>query len=133
MAGNPPEHTKFKKGQSGNPAGRPPDNIPKMLKIMTAKECAEIVDIIVKGSLQDLKDVAKNPKSSALHVAISSVVIKLIQKGDMFSLDKLLDRLIGKVKDKVEISGKVESNLSEEERMAQAESRIKMIRERSAT
>jgi hypothetical protein len=93
---------KFKKGQSGNPKGRPPDMLGKKMRQLTAEEFAEIANLIIKGSIEELRAIAKDDSQSALRVMIAAVAVKTIQKGDMNALDTLLNRLVGKVKEHVE-------------------------------
>ena len=108
----------FPKGVSGNPKGRPPDALGKQMRQLTASDFAEIADLIVKGNLAQLQRIGKDPSSSALKVLISAIVIKAIQKGDMGALDTLLNRLVGKVKEKIEISGADGAPLQVESKMA---------------
>jgi hypothetical protein len=80
----PPDHTKFKKGQSGNPKGRPklPD-----LKELLAK---------VLGN-------ADNGTTSA--EAILSALEQRARRGDVRAAELLLDRAYGKPKQDVDLSG----------------------------
>ena len=84
MKGVPPEHTKFKKGQSGNPKGRPP-----------------IRDI--KVVLQDLLSQEKN--GTQLIDGLMSVVVNKALKGDLKAVDMLLSYTIGKATQRTEITG----------------------------
>lgn len=80
------EKHKFKKGQTGNPNGRP------------------------KGSLRDIKDVLKDLLSQEknqqqLIDGLMSVVINKALKGDLKAVDMLLSYTYGKPTQKTEISG----------------------------
>ena len=77
----------------------------KMMRQLTAEEFAEIANLIIKGSIDELKAIAKDSKQTALRVMIASVAVKVIHKGDMGALDTLLNRLVGKVKERVEVTG----------------------------
>lgn len=75
------------------------------MRQLTAEEFAEIANLIVKGSIEELRAIAKDESQSALKVMIASVAVKTISRGDMNALDTLLNRLVGKVKDRVEVTG----------------------------
>ena len=84
MKGVPPEHTKFKKGHSGNPKGRPP--------------------------LRDIKDVLKDLLSqekngTQLIDGLMSVVVNKALKGDLKAVDMLLSYSYGKATQRTEITG----------------------------
>lgn len=96
---------RFPKGVSGNPAGRPPDVLGRQMRQLTAQEFAEIANLIVKGSIEELRKIVKDESQSAIKVMVAATAVKIISKGDMHSLDILLNRLVGKVKDQIEHSG----------------------------
>ena len=84
MKGVPPEHTKFKKGQSGNPKGRPP-----------------LRDI--KEVLKDLLSQEKN--GSQLIDGLMTVVVNKALKGDLKAVDMLLSYTFGKATQRTEVTG----------------------------
>lgn len=112
----PPEKNRWKKGVSGNPdGGRKHDPEIRKLKALTKKEIAEVGELILMGNFQELlrmRDEVKNLKSedSALKVMIAAVAMRVVSKGDMVALDTLLNRLVGKVKDEIDLSGTLTSN-----------------------
>lgn len=75
MRGEPPKHTRFKKGQSGNPKGRP-----KMPDLKA----------VIANALSEEKD-----GKSALEAIISSMRGKAA-RGDVRAAEFLLDRGYGK-------------------------------------
>lgn len=95
----------WKKGQSGNPKGRPPDALGSALKRLTKDELEEIANIIIRGNRADLERIAKDPATSNIQALVASAVIKIMKTGDIYMLDTLLNRLIGKVKDTVHHTG----------------------------
>lgn len=103
----PPEETRWAKGQSGNPNGRPkdPPGLSK-LKNLSRVELVEVGNLVIKNDIKKLKAIA-HPDSgeSVLKTMIAAVCVKVIQKGDMHALDILLNRLVGKVKDEIEHKG----------------------------
>lgn len=93
----------WKPGESGNPGGRPADSPElKALKRLTKEELTEVASLIVKGGIKDLEALKEN--GSVLQRMVASVAIRIMNKGDMFHLDVLLNRLIGKVKDEVQVN-----------------------------
>jgi hypothetical protein len=104
----PPVHARWKPGQSGNPAGGPKDPPEiKKIKNLTKIELIEVANLIIKGNLDELMDLKDNPDASVLQVMIAGVAIRVMKKGDMTALDILLNRLIGKVKDEIDINGDI--------------------------
>ena len=107
MRENPAEHLKpyqFKPGQSGNPTGRPPE-APAELKNYTKKEIAEVLCRMMKMTVDELVRFSKDPDATALEVIISSVIRECMKKGDFHTLDKMLERVIGRVPQKTELTG----------------------------
>lgn len=94
-----------KGGPSPNPAGRKPDMFGAHLKKLSIVELEEIANLIVKGNVEQLRAVAKDPKSTVIKTMLAAACVKIITKGDMHALDQLLNRLVGKVKDTVEHKG----------------------------
>ena len=84
MKGKPPEHTKFSKGQSGNPNGRP-----KKLPAL---------DVIMANVMGKEKDGI---------TAAEAIIMKLREmatKGDIKAAQLLLDRGYGKAKQNIDIT-----------------------------
>jgi hypothetical protein len=95
----------FKPGQSGNPSGRPKvSNAEHRLRRMTKDEIKEVGTLLLDSNVEKLKEIEKDKHAPALRVWICSVAIKAIERGDMGALNSLLDRVIGKVKDELEVS-----------------------------
>lgn len=81
---NPPVHSRFKKGQSGNPKGRPP-KLPKLDELLAAVMSEE------RNGL------------TAAEAVIRSLLVKAT-KGDVRAAEVLLDRAFGKVKQPTDIT-----------------------------
>jgi hypothetical protein len=89
MKGVPPEHTKFKKGQSGNPKGRPP-KLPQLDKLLDS----------VLGEEKDGMTAAE---------AILKALRLKAAKGDVRAAEVLLDRAYGKAKQPIDHTTKGEA------------------------
>lgn len=84
---DPPKHTQFKKGQSGNPAGKP-------------KKLPAIDDLLSEVLGDD-----GSGKSEAR--AIIEALHKRAKKGDVRAAELLLERAYGKPKQPIEHSGEI--------------------------
>lgn len=111
---NPKGGKKFVKGQVANPLGGGAHNQDvKQLRKLTADELEQVISLVVHGKLDELQAIARDKDANVLKIWIASIAVKAIQKGDPTALNALLDRVIGKVKDRVHFSGNAnpESNV----------------------
>jgi hypothetical protein len=103
---HPPKEYQFKPGKSGNPGGKPVETEEqKRLRRLTKAELAECASWLVKGNIDQIRAIVKDPKASILQVWVASLVIKSIEKGDADSWDKVMNRIVGKVKDELSVEG----------------------------
>lgn len=100
----PPMKSRFPKGKSGNPGGFSQAAL-EGRALLSRDVVAEIMSHMATGSLEDLKKIAKDPKSPALKMMIASLAAKVIQKGDSEAFKTILDRIIGPVKQEMKYSG----------------------------
>lgn len=108
MANKPSNHKNlkpFKKGQSGNLKGRPPDALNRVMKKLTKEELEDVATFIIKGDCEELEKVLNDKKTSVIKSMFASCVNKVIKTGDMDAMEKVLNRLIGKVKDQIDVTG----------------------------
>lgn len=95
----------FKKGDVGNPNGAKAHKGPKaMLKKLTKELLKDMIEATTNGTVNDLKAIAENPKSTALQVALATSMVKMINKGDYLTLEAMLQRVVGKVKDELDVT-----------------------------
>lgn len=102
--GNPNPKTKWKPGQSGNPNGPkplPPDL--QKVKKLSRGFFERLMTKYLELSPAALKKELKKPQARAVDHIIGNIVLKAIEGGDEKKMEFLLNRLIGKVTDKVEI------------------------------
>ena len=101
---NPSKKGQFKKGVSGNPGGQPkiPDDI-KEARSLNQYELERIINRYLHMTKGELVAAIKNDATPMMEVTVASIVLKAASGGDHLRLDFILNRLIGKVKDKVQI------------------------------
>lgn len=108
MPAKPPEKTKWKKGQSGNPLGGKLHNPEiKKIKSLTEKELIEVATFVLQCSVGQIKVKMKDPKTSILQGMVLGLALKSMTKGDASSFNALMDRLLGKVKENFNFSGAI--------------------------
>jgi hypothetical protein len=92
----------FKPGQSGNPSGaKAHDKEKKKLKALTQKHLTEIAGFVVNGDVDELARIIDDPKTPLIQLWFAQVVARGIKEGDPYQLNAFLDRVVGKVPDKV--------------------------------
>lgn len=92
----------FKKGHAGGP-GRPanPPEL-KAIRQMTKGEFILLNHKLLDLSLEELE----NFKGTVLEMAMAAIIKKAIENGDQFRLQFFVERLYGKVTDKIELTDK---------------------------
>ena len=104
----------WEKGESGNPKGRPKK--PVLAMKIEGYKLAEINDTIqsmCSMDLDQLKKIWDNPKATVLKKTIASALRKSIEKGNLDSIETLMNRVYGKPKDSLDITtqgDKIDSN-----------------------
>lgn len=103
MAGRGSEKTQFKKGKSGNPAGKPPvDPIVKATKLLTAIEFRDMMSAIMKMDQADLTALMNDEKKPFIWRIYAKMFVKAYNTGNTVQMDTVLNRVVGKVPDKIQ-------------------------------
>lgn len=98
---------RFKKGEVHNPkgiGGRPVGSftIPRELKTYNKQIICELMNKYLAMSTLELETIIDNPESPSIDCIVASVIQKAIDFGDMSRLNLILDRMIGKVTEKID-------------------------------
>lgn len=109
----------FKKGECHNPLGVNANPVKLRLRTLAAPEIAEVGSLILDNNVATLKKIVdesyeakgsktkfhEESKHSALKVWMANVALRGIVQGDPYALDSLLNRIIGKVPNRLEPPG----------------------------
>jgi hypothetical protein len=100
----PPEHTKFKPGESGNPNGRPRKYVSTLreqgYKLSEINDC---IQVMMAMTIEELKEAFENPTATVLEKTIAAAIKRSIEKGSLYSIETLLSRVYGKPKESVDM------------------------------
>lgn len=101
---NPNPKTRWKKGQSGNPSGSvpyPPEI--KRIHKFTADELKEMISVLLYATSAECEALAADPNAPKIKKIMATILLKAYEHGSMGQLDMVLNRVIGKVKDDVDV------------------------------
>ncbi len=118
----------FKPGWRGGPgAPKIPDVIRESVK-MNRAEFIEIANRCLNMTKEELAQIIKAPDTPAKVMIVCSVIHHAITKGDPVRYQFLLDRLIGKAPDVVDVNvTSPYSNLSDHEKLEKAKLAVKAL------
>jgi len=98
--------SKYVKGQSGNPKGVPrPSPEDKTIKHLTQYEFRQVFSEFIGLTKEQIIAISKDPNSTALRLMVASVLVKAINNGDADRLEYFIQRIAGKMKENVHLSG----------------------------
>ncbi len=94
----------FKPGESGNIAGRPPlDPMVKQLKRFTADQLEELVSSLLTSTEADVARMREDTGAPYIKRIVAKILEQTFEGGSIGALDMVLNRLIGKVKERVDV------------------------------
>lgn len=96
----------FQLGHEPTPGGgRPRLSVhDKAFRAMNGSRLAEILNTLINCSKEEIMEKAKDPSLSIFELAIASILSKAVQQGDHKRIDAILDRLVGKPKQSIEVT-----------------------------
>ncbi len=95
----------FKKGQTGNPGGRPkiPDDIRKAANVTTEQFVKTASEFLLMDRTE-LTKVLQNPEASMIELLIGGILAKAVKDHDSTRAEWIIARTIGKAKDFSEVT-----------------------------
>ncbi len=97
------EPYKWKKGQSGNPKGRPKKVVSKFVergyKIV---EVNDTLQALMALELNEIKQVYQDEKATVLERIVAKALFEALKKGDLKNVETLLSRVFGQPKQSVD-------------------------------
>lgn len=101
---NPSPQTRFKTGQIANPRGAAAhDHIGREIKQLTLRDFREVVQAALTSDLTAIAAIANNPNESMLKVGVARALLRAVKRGDWKVLSAIVDRVIGKTPESVEL------------------------------
>lgn len=100
----------FKKGEDNrrNVKGRPRKFILELKEQgYKISEVTDTIEILISMTEKELQDISNNDNSTVLEKVVSSAILKSIKRGDLVSIETLLNRAFGKPKEKIEQDVKI--------------------------
>lgn len=97
----------WKKGQSGNPAGKPRRLLAQVRGLgYTKAEVMHLINTMLALKVQELRKIADNSNSDMLERTIAKVLVKSFDKGSLYAIDNLLSRAQGKPAEMIDVQTK---------------------------
>jgi hypothetical protein len=94
----------FKKGQSGNPNGRPKSYVTGLKDAgYNMTEINMSIRNMLSMNIEELRKVYENPDATILEKTVAGAMRKSLEKGSLYSIETLLSRVFGKPKETADV------------------------------
>ncbi len=114
--GKPPHHKGIKKGEVRNPKGISMSLEQRLLRATTNQTLATMIQKVIMLKPKEVEVLLKKPETTAIEAIILGTILDAIKHRNYNKLEQLLERVIGKVPDKIDMTSKGESiNISKED------------------
>ncbi len=88
----------IKKGEVRNPNGARTHNpITKALQKLTIETYREVIEIVLTGNIDALKEMIEDKKTPAIQVGVATSFLTAINKGEYAVIERIAERIIGKI------------------------------------
>lgn len=101
----PPQLIPYKKGQSGNPSGRPkmsPDE--RKLVRMTKQEIARMLNMVADMTMDQMQERFRDPETKVLEKLFIKTLVDGLKGDSVKAAEFILTRTIGKPKESMDVS-----------------------------
>lgn len=98
----------IKKGEVRNPNGAKA-HFKTKIKGLTKAEYTRIMTAVMESDIDALQAIANDRTASTIVVAVAACAVKAISKGDYGTIELMLQRAIGKVKDELDLTSNGET------------------------
>lgn len=102
----------YKKGQSGNKNGRPKKYVLQLKKEgYKLSEINDTIQALMTMSVEELRGVWESEDANVLEKMVAGAIRKSLEKGNLESMETLLNRVYGKPKEKIEQDVNITNNV----------------------
>lgn len=108
----------IKKGQVLNPNGARAHNpATKALKNLTIETYREVIELVLTGNLQALRDMRDNENIPAIQVGVARAFYNAIKCGDYGVIERIAERIVGKIPDQLVLNSTLQHGPIDREKL----------------
>jgi hypothetical protein len=103
----------YKKGQSGNPKGRPRKFVCQLKDLgYNKQDINQTIENMMAMTLSELADVYKDENATILEKTIAGAMKKSLERGSLYSIETLISRVHGTPKAEIDLNATANMNIS---------------------